>query len=96
MQIDQARVVYATPRAPRIGFLPIGGPVVVGGYRIETRYVPLPGNNNIIAEYGNCDAAGMPMALATALSTRQIAPGDLVLFLGLGAGISVGAALIRW
>jgi two-component system OmpR family sensor kinase len=52
VQIDQSRVVFATPHAPKIGFLPIGGPVVVHGYRIETRYVPLPGNNNIIAEYG--------------------------------------------
>jgi 3-oxoacyl-[acyl-carrier-protein] synthase-3 len=51
---------------------------------------------NIIAEYGNCVAAGMPMALATAVSDGLISPGDLVLFLGTGAGVSVGAALVRW
>jgi 3-oxoacyl-[acyl-carrier-protein] synthase III len=36
------------------------------------------------------------MALAVAVDERRIAPGDLVLFLGTGAGVSVGAALIRW
>ena len=52
VQIDQSQTVFATPHAPRLGFLPIGEPTVIDGYRIETRYVPLGGNNNIIAEYG--------------------------------------------
>jgi 3-oxoacyl-[acyl-carrier-protein] synthase-3 len=51
---------------------------------------------NLMGEYGNCVAAGMPMALATAVSERRITPGDLVLFLGTGAGVSIGAALVRW
>jgi 3-oxoacyl-[acyl-carrier-protein] synthase-3 len=51
---------------------------------------------DIIAEYGNCVAAAMPMALATAVAHGQIERGDLVLLLGTGAGVSFGAALLQW
>ncbi len=51
---------------------------------------------NIVAEYGNCVAASLPMALHHALETGRIQPGMNVLMLGTGAGLSVAAALIRW
>ncbi len=50
---------------------------------------------NLIAEYGNCIAASMPMALATA-HRRGLARGDTVMLAGTGAGVSVAAALLRW
>lgn len=49
-----------------------------------------------IAEYGNTSAASIPMALAEAVSTGRIKDGDVVLFVGFGAGLSWGAVAWRW
>lgn len=51
---------------------------------------------NIIADYGNCVAASMPMALAIAHQAGRISPGMRLLFLGTSAGVSLGAGLFRW
>jgi 3-oxoacyl-[acyl-carrier-protein] synthase-3 len=51
---------------------------------------------NIIAEYGNCIAASLPMALAVAQAEGRLRRGDRVLLLGSGAGLSLAAALLRW
>lgn len=51
---------------------------------------------NILEDYGNCVAAAMPMALATALESGRLRRGNLVLFIGSAAGASVGAMLVRW
>ncbi len=52
VQIDGTKIVFATKHAPRFGFLPTGEASVSHGYRVETRYVPLPGDYNVIAQYG--------------------------------------------
>ncbi len=51
---------------------------------------------DIIGEFGNCIAASIPMALGLAHAQGRIRRGDLVLVMGTGAGLSVGAALLRW
>ncbi len=51
---------------------------------------------NIVADYGNCVAASIPMALAVAVQDGRIARGDHVLLVGTAAGVSLGAALLRW
>jgi len=51
---------------------------------------------NNIAKYGNCIAASMPIALATANAEGKLKRGDLILMGGTGAGLSVSFALIRW
>jgi 3-oxoacyl-[acyl-carrier-protein] synthase-3 len=51
---------------------------------------------NIIAEYGNCIAASIPLALALANREGRLQRGDVVMLAGTGAGLSVGAALLRW
>lgn len=51
---------------------------------------------NIIANYGNCVAASMPMALAMAHQEGRLTSGDRILFLGTSAGVSIGAGLFRW
>ena len=48
---------------------------------------------NVVGRYGNCVAAGVPMALTHIASTGQLQRGDLVLLLGTGAGLSVGAGV---
>jgi 3-oxoacyl-[acyl-carrier-protein] synthase III len=50
---------------------------------------------NVLEGYGNCAAASMPMALAEGWQTGKIRPGQLLLFLGTAAGLSIGAGLLR-
>lgn len=49
-----------------------------------------------IQEYGNTSAASIPIALAEAVDAQRIAPGDVVVFVGFGAGLSWGAVVWRW
>jgi 3-oxoacyl-[acyl-carrier-protein] synthase III len=51
---------------------------------------------NILSQTGNCVAASLPMALATANAEGRLKPGDTVLMIGTGAGVSLAAALLRW
>ena len=51
---------------------------------------------DITAEYGNCIAASMPMALAHAHAQGRLKRGDKILFVGTGAGVSIAAAVLRW
>jgi 3-oxoacyl-[acyl-carrier-protein] synthase-3 len=45
---------------------------------------------------GNTSAASIPMALVEAADAGRLAPGDLVLFLGFGAGMTWASAVVRW
>lgn len=49
-----------------------------------------------IEQYGNTTAGTLPLALDTALQQGRLKKGDMVLFAAMGAGLSAGAALIRW
>jgi 3-oxoacyl-[acyl-carrier-protein] synthase-3 len=49
-----------------------------------------------VDRFGNTSAASIPIALAEAMDRGRISPGDLVLFTAFGAGLSRGAALLRW
>lgn len=62
------------------------------------RYCGIPSEKviNIVAEYGNCVAASIPMALAVAQKEGRLSRGDAVLLIGTGAGVSVGGAVLRW
>ena len=50
----------------------------------------------ILERTGNTSAASIPLALVNALDDDRVAPGDLVLMVGFGAGMSSAAAVIRW
>ena len=50
---------------------------------------------NNIQRYGNTTAATIPIALDEARRAGRVKPGDLVCFVGLGAGFHWGAALMR-
>lgn len=58
--------------------------------------IPAERTMNIIGEYGNCIAACIPMALAAGDAQGRLKRGDTVLLIGTGAGLSVGAMVIRW
>ncbi|MBN2797878.1 MAG: ketoacyl-ACP synthase III [Deltaproteobacteria bacterium] len=63
---------------------------------IERFGYPMDKVVDIVEEYGNCVAASIPMALATAVAQGRLKRGDKVLFLGTGAGLSVAGAILRW
>lgn len=46
--------------------------------------------------YGNTTAASIPLALDEAVQMRRIRPGDAVLLVAFGAGLTWGALVLRW
>ena len=46
--------------------------------------------------WGNTSGASIPIALAEATESGRLAPGDVVLLAGFGAGMSWASALLRW
>jgi 3-oxoacyl-[acyl-carrier-protein] synthase-3 len=49
-----------------------------------------------IEKYGNTSAGTIPLAMETAIQEGKLNKGDLVLLAAVGAGFTVGAALLRW
>ena len=58
--------------------------------------VPKERMASVIARYGNTTAATLPLALEDALLAGKIKRGDLVVFVAVGAGLTIGASLVRW
>jgi len=58
--------------------------------------IPLERTVSIIEHTGNTSAASIPLALAHAADAGRLAPGDLVLLTGFGAGMTSGSVLVRW
>ena len=50
----------------------------------------------VLDRTGNTSAASIPLALADALDRHRIWQGDLVLFVGFGAGMTAASAVVRW
>jgi 3-oxoacyl-[acyl-carrier-protein] synthase-3 len=49
-----------------------------------------------IDRYGNTSAATIPIALSEALEEGRVHPGDNIVFAAFGAGLTWGAAVVRW
>ncbi len=49
-----------------------------------------------IDKYGNTSAASVPIAMDEAVRSGRLKPGDLVLFVVFGGGLTWGAMLVRW
>jgi 3-oxoacyl-[acyl-carrier-protein] synthase-3 len=58
--------------------------------------IPAERTVNILPTTGNTSAASIPMALAAAADEGRLAPGDKVLMIGFGAGMSWASAVIEW
>jgi 3-oxoacyl-[acyl-carrier-protein] synthase-3 len=58
--------------------------------------VPIDRFHINVDRYGNTSAASIPIALDEARRAGRIKPGDLVLLVAFGAGLTCGSALIRW
>ena len=50
----------------------------------------------VLARTGNTSSASVPLALADALDAGRVADGDLILFVGFGAGMTAASSVIRW
>jgi 3-oxoacyl-[acyl-carrier-protein] synthase III len=46
--------------------------------------------------YGNTSAASVPLALAEAVASGRVKPGDRLLFVAFGAGLTSGAITLQW
>jgi 3-oxoacyl-[acyl-carrier-protein] synthase-3 len=62
------------------------------------RYLDLPDDKVVIniAEYGNTSAASIPMALSETVRAGRVKPGDVIVFVAFGGGLSWGAVAWRW
>lgn len=49
-----------------------------------------------IADVANTSAASIPLALDALVDDHRIADGDLLIFVGFGAGLTYGGTLVRW
>jgi len=49
-----------------------------------------------LSEHGNTSAGSIPIALAAAVKSGQVKPGDVIACAGFGAGLSWGACIIKW
>lgn len=49
-----------------------------------------------VERYGNTSAASIPIALFEARKSGLIKPGNIVVLVGFGAGLTWGAAVVRW
>ncbi len=49
-----------------------------------------------IARYGNTSTASIPLALKEALAAGRVLPGDHLVLVGFGAGLTWGACVLQW
>ena len=63
---------------------------------LERTGIPLDKTFTNIERYGNTSAASVFIALDEAIASKRIARGDLIVMMGIGAGMTWGAHLVRW
>ena len=63
---------------------------------LERLGIPLERAAIVLDRTGNTSSASVPLALAEALHQQRVDDGDLILFVGFGAGMSAASAVIRW
>jgi len=62
------------------------------------KYLNMPPEKCVvnIHEYGNTSAASIPIALSEAVAQGRIHPGNTIVFVGFGGGLSWGAVVWQW
>jgi 3-oxoacyl-[acyl-carrier-protein] synthase-3 len=58
--------------------------------------IPMEKAAIVIDNTGNTSSASIPLALFDAADKGRLAPGDLVLMVGFGAGMTAASAVIEW
>ena len=49
-----------------------------------------------VQKYGNTSTASIPIALCEAIKEERVRPGDNLIFVGFGAGLTWGACAVKW
>jgi 3-oxoacyl-[acyl-carrier-protein] synthase-3 len=58
--------------------------------------VPMEKTSTVLHYAGNTSSASIPLALVDALDHDRVKPGDLILLVGFGAGMTAASAIVRW
>ncbi len=58
--------------------------------------LPVEKMSKVVHKYGNTSSASIPIALCEEVEAGRIKNGDLIVLVGFGAGLTWGAAAIRW
>ena len=58
--------------------------------------LPMQRCSTVLHDTGNTSSASVPLALNSALDAGRVQPGDLVLLVGFGAGMTAASAVLRW
>ncbi|MFV0307518.1 MAG: beta-ketoacyl-ACP synthase III [Desertimonas sp.] len=58
--------------------------------------IPIERASIVLERTGNTSSASIPLALVDALDNGRVKPGDLILLVGFGAGMTAASAVIRW
>jgi 3-oxoacyl-[acyl-carrier-protein] synthase-3 len=58
--------------------------------------IPMERTAIVLDRTGNTSSASIPLALVDAVDAGRLAPGDLVLLVGFGAGMTWASAIVRW
>jgi 3-oxoacyl-[acyl-carrier-protein] synthase III len=58
--------------------------------------IPMDKTVIVLDRTGNTSSASIPLALAEAADQGRLSPGDLVMLVGFGAGMTWASAIIRW
>jgi len=58
--------------------------------------LPMARTALVLDHTGNTSSASVPLALVHAIENGRVSPGDLVLFVGFGAGMTWASAILRW
>jgi 3-oxoacyl-[acyl-carrier-protein] synthase-3 len=62
----------------------------------ERLEIPMEKAAIVIDNTGNTSSASIPLALFDAADKGRLSPGDLVLMVGFGAGMTAASAVIEW
>ena len=58
--------------------------------------LPMDRTAIVLDHTGNTSSASIPLALVDAIDDGRLSRGDLVLFVGFGAGMTWASAIVRW
>lgn len=63
---------------------------------IDRLGIPIERTAMVLQHTGNTSSASIPLALAAGLDAGRVQPGDLVLLVGFGAGMTAASAVLQW
>jgi 3-oxoacyl-[acyl-carrier-protein] synthase-3 len=58
--------------------------------------LPMERTAVVLDHTGNTSSASIPIALVDAVEHNRLSPGDLIMFVGFGAGMTWASAILKW